>query len=298
LESDVKPWRIAATVCAVLLVSGWVVSAGGVTWADGVATTGGHFYLALGGSEAVGVQPTAAAPEGRPTDDGYAEDLVDAARSKWRDLALVRLGCPGETTTTMLEGGGRCRYVEGSQLAAAVAFVHQHPTTVLVTVDLGFNDIRPCLQNQVVDQGCVNRALDQVRTQLPQIVAALRAAGGPSLDIIGVGHYDPYLRSYLDGPSGRSFATQSLPVLTSLNEVMQAAYNAAGVPMADVAAAFSMTDTESTTLEGHGLVPWDVARTCALTWNCTPPPLGPNMHPNDDGYRTISGTIMDALLHR
>ena len=41
-----------------------------------------HFYLALGGSGSVGVQPTAAAPHGRPTDAGYANDLLVMERSR------------------------------------------------------------------------------------------------------------------------------------------------------------------------------------------------------------------------
>jgi hypothetical protein len=61
--------------------------------------------------------------------------------------------------------------------------------------------------------------------------------------------------------------------------------------MADVGAAFDMTDTAPTSLPGTGLVPRNVARTCALTWRCTPEPLGPNQHPNDAGYRVISEAI-------
>jgi hypothetical protein len=40
-----------------------------------------------------------------------------------------------------------------------------------------------------------------------------------------------------------------------------------------------------------GLVPQDVERTCSLTWNCTPGPLGPNPHPNDAGYQLIAQSI-------
>ena len=71
---------------------------------------------------------------------------------------------------------------------------------------------------------------------------------------------------------------------------MRAAYDEADIPMADVAAAFSMTDTTPTSLAG-ALVPRNVEQTCALTWQCTPGPLGPNKHPNDDGYEAISDAI-------
>ena len=65
---------------------------------------------------------------------------------------------------------------DASQLSRAVSFLRQHPSTVLVTVDVGFNDMVRCLAHHVVDEGCVDLALANVRTQLPQILAALRAA--------------------------------------------------------------------------------------------------------------------------
>ncbi len=86
-----------------------------------------------------------------------------------------------------------------SQLGLAVSFLRQHPSTVLVTVDVGFNDLVHCLGHHEVDEACVDLALANVRTQLPQILAALRAASGPKVHIVGVGHYDPYLVASLDG---------------------------------------------------------------------------------------------------
>jgi lysophospholipase L1-like esterase len=245
----------------------------------------------------VGLQPTAAIPQGQRTDDGYSDDLLDSLRSGGRDLRLVQLGCPGETTETMLNGGDTCGYAEGSQLAAAVSFLRQHPSTTLVTVDLGFNDVVHCMGHRghhAVDALCVAEALGNIRVQLPQIISALQSAGGPSLRIVGVGHYDPYLAAYRYGPAGELFATQSVDVITRLNATLRAAYLAAGIPMADVAAAFAMTDTTPTSLAGT-VVPRNVERTCDLTWECAPGPLGPNKHPNDDGYRVISNAISAVL---
>jgi lysophospholipase L1-like esterase len=252
------------------------------------------YYLALGGSDSVGLQPTAAIPHGQPTDDGYADDLLPSLRSRWDDLRLVEMGCPGESTETMLNGGDKCGYAAGSQLAAAVAFLHQHPSTVLVTLDVGFNDVVGCMGHHVVDASCVSLGLDNLRAQLPRIVATLRSAGAAPLRIIGVGHYDPYLAAYRDGPAGQAFARQSVDVITRLNEAMREAYNAAGVPMAEVATAFDMTDTTPTPL-GATVLPRNVARTCALTWECTPGPLGPNKHPNDAGYAAIGDAISTVL---
>jgi lysophospholipase L1-like esterase len=280
-------WRkaVAVGICLVGLLAGAAM----VAPAAG-ADQGPHYYLALGGSDSVGLQPTAAFPRGQRTDDGYADDLLDSLRSQWNDVTLVQMGCPGATTETMINGGPRCTYAAGTQLAAAVAFLREHPSTALVTLDVGFNEVVHCMGHEVVDEACISLALENIRTQLPRILVALQSAGGPDLRIIGVGHYDPYLAAYRNGRAGELFASQSVDVITRLNEAMRAAYDEADIPMADVAAAFSMTDTTPTSLAG-ALVPRNVEQTCALTWQCTPGPLGPNKHPNDDGYEAISDAI-------
>src|SRR5579862_5794875 len=83
-----------------------------------------QYYVALGDSLAVGSQPDAHGKTG-PTNKGYTNDLFDAEKPKLKNLHFINLGCPGETTTTMLEGGS-CNYAAGSQLAAAVQFLHAH----------------------------------------------------------------------------------------------------------------------------------------------------------------------------
>ncbi len=108
------------------------------------------FDLALGGSGSVGFQPTWGHTHGQPTSSGYAEDLAPHEASRWPGLTLVQIGCPGMTTQTMISGGGQCDYGAGSQLEAALAFLRAHPSTVLVTVDLGFNDLVPCLHHMEV----------------------------------------------------------------------------------------------------------------------------------------------------
>jgi lysophospholipase L1-like esterase len=256
------------------------------------------YYVAVGGSGSLGLQPTADHPHGRPTDAGYSDDLLATERSAWPDLRLVKFGCPGITTTAMLDGDDhRCHYAFGSQLADVVDFLHHHPSTVLMTIDLGFNDVTRCMEHERIDDACVDGALDTVHDQLTRITDTLRSAGEGDMHVVGVGHYDPYLGSYFDGPAGRAFADQSLDVLARLNRIMRAAYATAGVPMADVSAAFETTDTDATALDQRGPVPRDVARICALTWMCAPAPYGPNVHPNDSGYSIISRAIVNSLHH-
>jgi lysophospholipase L1-like esterase len=278
---------------AMVVLCGGVIGLGSAAQA---ADAGPHYYLALGGSDSVGFQPTEDVPHGAPTDEGYADDLLSTEQDRWPDLRLVQLGCPGETTLGMLDGGDRC-HASASQVSLAVAFLRQHPSTVLVTVDVGFNDVVHCMREREVDASCVELALSNVRTQLPQILAALRLAGGPTLHIVGVGHYDPYLASYLGGPAGKAFADQSLDVISRLNDALRSAYAAADTPMADVAGAFDMENSEPSALPNGELVPLDVARTCALTWQCVTGPLGHNKHPNAAGYRLISEAITDEVAN-
>lgn len=286
-------WRTVPIVVAIAV--GFMV---GGAWTAGradAAPAGPAFYLDVGGSASVGFQPTAASPHGQRTDSGYANDLVSKERATWPTLQLQEIGCPGATTVTMLEGGGHCAYPDGTQLATAVDFLREHPTTVLVTVDLGFNNMRSCIVNGQIDQQCVDQSVSLVGQQLPQILSALRAAGSPGLRIVGIGHYDPYLGSYLRGPSGRVLAPESLDAISLLDQALRSVYAADGIPMADVAGSFDTASTNPTMVSGVGMVPRDVARICTLTWMCTAKPYGPNQHPNDDGYRVISQAIVAAL---
>ena len=208
-----RPGRLRLAAVALLgasVVAG--IGLGGSTKAAAASAT--PWYMALGGSGSVGVQPTAASPRGAPTYAGYADDLLLRARAIWPGLQLVRLGCPGETTATMLDGGDRCYGAGTSQLSAALAFLHAHPTTRLVTVDLGFNDIRPCFMHESVDEACVSEGIATIDRQLPAVLSALRAATATPVAMLGVGHYDPYLADTLERPrrEARSPSRASTPL--------------------------------------------------------------------------------------
>ena len=62
------------------------------------------YYLALGDSLAQGVQPNAAGVSVM-TRDGYPDQVFAALHASRPGLKLVKLGCPGETTTSMINGG-------------------------------------------------------------------------------------------------------------------------------------------------------------------------------------------------
>ncbi len=292
-----NPGRLLHLTVRAVIVLGSLITFG-VSQADAIgapdATGGVAYYLALGGSGSIGFQPTVDHPKGQPTNMGYANDLLTLERVRWSGLQLVQLGCPGETTGKFLSEGDRCRPNGQTQLAQAVSFLQSHANTVLVTIDLGFNNIRTCLAYHVVNETCISQSLATIRQQLTEIVSLLRAAV-PSPRIVGVGHYDPYLRLQAKDVATRAFAQASIAVTERLNATLASVYSAAGVPMANVASAFAVANAVPTTLANGTAVPRDVVRLCALTWVCAAPPLGHNQHPNEDGYEVIAEAIADAV---
>ena len=275
-----------------------------------LAPSGRHgrpvYYVALGDSLSQGVQPaTPPLPPGVTlgqsieTDAGYANDLYAHYRRAFGGaLSLVKLGCPGETSTSMLTGAGSpCTYPQGSQLAAALAFISAHRSEVkLITIDIGANDIDGCPTATGISQSCVTQGFDTVGHNLPLILGALRKAAGRGTVIAGMNLYDPFLADYLTGTAGQQLATESVSLNESFNQLLGQNYRAFGAATADVQDAFSTTNfTTTAPLPGVGTVPLNVARICEWTWMCAPSPVGPNIHANANGYRHIAAAFERAI---
>ncbi len=244
----------------------------------------------------MGYQPTLSHPDGAPTSQGYANDIVAYEASHGVALQLTQLGCPGETTTTMLYGGDHCYPSGDTQLAEAIAFLEAHRDDQgLVTIDLGFNNVHRCLLGQSPQKACVESALDAVQGDLPTILTYLKSAAGPGVSFVGVGHYNPYLADALLGPSGQALALASTGVIDRLNDALASVYHSAGIPMADVANAFEYGRVVHQRTDGSNTVATGVTYACELTWMCQAAPYGPNMHPNDAGYATIAAAIEAQL---
>jgi len=286
-------------IIVVLLVALLVAFAAGPATAAPNASRGPRYYLSLGDSLSRGVQPDPAG-QNQPTDQGYADDLAKVGRLVLPQLQLVKLGCETEETTTSMLGGGRCAYANGAQLAEAEAFLRAHrDATVLVTLDIGANDLSRCINRATgaIDLACVQATFAQAPANLATIVARLRAAAGPRVPIVGMNFYDPFLAAWLQGPAGQALARLSVELVTQYNDLLEAAYQAAGMPVADVQAAFSTTDFDTlVTLAGVGQVPVNVARVCQWTWMCAPPPQGPNVHGRPEGYWVMAGAFVAALV--
>ncbi|MCD0483931.1 SGNH/GDSL hydrolase family protein [Streptacidiphilus sp. ASG 303] len=294
-----SPWRsavrlLAAAASAVVLTAGATAPAS----AHDGGRHGGHggdratYYVSLGDSLAAGYQPDVH----RDTDVSYTDRLYERLKKDDPRLVHVRLGCSGETTTSMIVGG-RCSYPgASSQLDAATRFLSEHRGRVrFLTVDIGANDIGGCLAGGAIDTACVSGGLDTVARNLPRITLGLRAAGGGAPRYAGMSYYNPYLALWLTGAAGQATARQSGPLQDRLTSLLTSEYRGTGFAVAAVGQAFSSGDFATTVqLPGVGGVPLNVARICQWTWECTP---YRDIHANPLGHQVIADAFA-AALHR
>jgi len=278
-------------LAAVAACSGSATSAG--THARAIPAS---YYLALGDSLAQGVQPdaTGASVETR---QGYPDQLYAALRPRHPGLRLVKLGCPGETTSTMIDGG-ICHYPGGSQLAAAVAFLRAHRGHVLLTtIDIGANDLEDCgsQSDPIKVLGCFVTDVPGAVSRLATIMARLRTAAGPSVRMVGMSYYLPALAQWRDGSSGQAIAKLIERLEAGYSDLLGHVYDKSDAKVANVFGAFDTGDFgDQVTLPGIGKVPRNVALLCRWTWECTAPPRGPNQHANAAGYGVIARAFGQA----
>jgi lysophospholipase L1-like esterase len=263
--------RLACALAVAAAAAGLLAAPASAASAGAPSARYTHYYLALGDSLAYGYQPT------HVTGQGYVDQLYAGLHARDRRLALQNLGCPGETTTSFLQGGvcGKT-----AQLDAALGFLRTHRVD-LVTITIGANDIDGCVRSGTLDQACALQGMATMAVDLPRIAGALRAAA-PRTTLVAMNYYDPFLAAYLTGPAGQTLAQQSLVVMHVFNGLISGTFRAAGFRLADVAAAFDTYD-----------LPADVAKICQWTWMCAPAPLGPDIHANQQGY----GVIAEAFRH-
>lgn len=265
-----------------------------------------RYYLALGDSLSQGQQPNLKGVTSN-TNEGYADDLYQHELKRVHNLQLVKLGCGGETTQSMITGKGNkfagfnhCHPAGGSQLAAAVKFLKAHHAkgeVPLVTIDIGANDVDNCVSaaNPV---SCAGTGTDQIATDLPKILAKIRKAAPKGTKLAGMNLYDPVLAGYF-APSSSSLnglATLSVALVKSINDTIAKADAANGFKTADVGDAFNTYVPFTTTVNWQGnQIPRAVATICAWTWACSTPPSGPNIHANKNGYLKIASVFEKVI---
>jgi lysophospholipase L1-like esterase len=227
-------------------------------------------YLAIGDSLAFGYQPDL------NYDDGYSNDLYSNLQGHGVS-AYANMGCPGETSVTMINGG--CPYAflrkypyVGAQLNAALAYLSYYAGHVSpVTLDIGANDLAPdintttCVVNTTKyasDLAILDANLTQVI--LPKLHNALMVNGRLTGDLLVMNYYDAYQNSC---PNTVSYTQQ-------INQHI--ANDIAGyATLVDVFDPFGGTTTPNPNL-------------CTYTWICS---VFHDIHATDKGYSVVASAF-------
>ncbi|MGH9918327.1 MAG: SGNH/GDSL hydrolase family protein [Nitrososphaerales archaeon] len=205
------------------------------------------YYLALGDSV--------------PVWDGansYPYQIDSHYSSSTPGLQVVDLAVSGKTTTTMLDDG---------QMAQAVSFLEQHPgATVLVTIDIGGNDLLPCVQaDSSVDVSCVEQTdTNVIAPNLQTILTKLRQAAGPTVPIYGMNYYDPFLGDWLAGGTEQAATVTGVSEIAAIDSFFKGVYAQFSNPIADVESAFDTTDLTDMVSSTWGEIPLAVDKACTL----------------------------------
>jgi lysophospholipase L1-like esterase len=289
MKTSLRLFVVVAMLGAVIV--GTVLPAG--------AASKSTYYVSLGDSAAAGLQPI-----GYGQTHGYADQLFDLVRSQFTQLRLMKFGCSGETTESLISGIGNpypCTYPSGSQLDEAAAFLRAHVGQVaFVTIDIGGNDaLVPCWDpgTGVFDQACVEVELSDIQANLAYIIQTLHAVA-PGVPIAGMSYWDFFLGYWVTGPDGQTLAQTDEQAIETLNDGLVSTYENEGAIVADVAgpAFFNTADfTDLVVTKEWGKVPVNVANDCTWTWFCAKSPHGPDIHPNTEGYGVIAAAF-EAVL--
>ena len=281
-------------VCALMIggVAGGILAAPG---AAAAATKSPTYYVSLGDSYSVGYQP------GLGATPGYTAVVANATR-----LKLVNFGCGGATTTSLVSSigcpdilphtGGAVLYPTTTQEAAAEAFLTAHRGHIgLITVSIGGNDVTSCA-TQANPISCVSTAVAGITKNVTSLAAALRAAAGPRVPLIGLTYPDVVLGAYVypkqPAPAAAiSLAKLSVVAFKSLiNPALTKAYATADGSLVDVTKATGayVPLTRTVRYRPYGTIPTAVASVCSLTWFCAQG----NIHATTKGYSLIGRLVV------
>ncbi len=246
----------------------------------GVASSPQSYYLALGDSITYGFQP--GHPKSTPPskfNTGYVDAFAARLRTIAPKIRVVNYGCPGESTTTFINGGcsgrrdvkGLHDAFKGEQLDAAVAFLRAHPGQVgPITLALYGNDLFELLDACKGKLACAEarapKAFAQYGSRLTSIVKRLQASS-PKSEVILIGGWNFNVEDLR--------ATDSL--FRSLNTTIGRVAASTKTHFADTFPVFNP----------KGSVAREKAKICALTFMCS----AGDPHPTNAGYRAIADVV-------
>jgi monoamine oxidase len=113
--------------------------------------------------------------------------------------------------------------------------------------------------------------------------------------MVAMSYYLPALAQWRNGLAGMALARLLALAAQGYNNLLTRIYHTFGVRVADVFGAFRTTDFGGqVAVPGLGTLPDNVAAICRWTWECAPPPRGPNQHANHAGYQVIARAFLRA----
>jgi lysophospholipase L1-like esterase len=263
-----------------------------------------RFYVALGDSLSVGVQPGPSGPSVN-TKQGYANQLAKLVGG----VKLVDFGCGRATTQSFIVGKRPCAPARNpgykntsaktAQLATAERFLKKNRSKIrFVTIDIGANDLQVCVKNGAIDLNCINQGIANIKKFAPKIAKGLRKAGGRRMPMAVSTLYDPFLQSWFNGSLGQAIAKASVDLAKNqVNPTISNAFKGQGFKVAKTDTAFKTYTpfSQTTSFRGRNDVPVAVATVCKLTHMCDPAPKGPNIHATKAGYAVMAKEFRKAL---
>lgn len=231
-----------------------------------------HYYIAAGDSLAFGYQPDLDWAHGYS--NYFYSNLKNHGEGDYDNYA-----CPGETTSTFINGGCPYSYLKkevyfGAQLPAVIDAIKDNAGNVSpVTLDIGANDLLGDIDTSnctisagwSTDLATVDTNL--TKTILPQIDAALTVNGQRTGDLLLMGYYDPY----------QNLCPNTVPYIEQINQHLQ--NDAQGYAIfVDVFDAFGGATTPNPNI-------------CNYTWMCS---SFNDIHARDAGYSVMAGAFEKA----
>jgi len=264
------------------------------------------FYVSMGDSLATGVQQDPETGIPYESDQGYPDQIYAMLKQRYPGLVHVRLGCGGETTTTMLEGGLCDHYRTGSQMGDAVKFFRDHrDRIVLATLNMAANDIAAsgciAIPDPAAAQACFMAALQKLAQDQSVMADKLTRAARGKFPIIAANLFNTYISYWIQGDMGKAVAMATNQLLPIVNhQVLGEVYAAYGIAVADMQVPFDSYnwDIVETGLPAPlDLLPANVAAVCRWSYACPAPGSGLpwDAHLNTEGYRVMAETFVAAF---
>ena len=267
----------------------------------GTAAAQSKPYLALGDSIPFGFNPLI--PLNTPNLLSFYYGYPQAVAQADPALSLANASCPGETSNSFInpaapdDGCHEWRAAlplfvtyssaAQSQIAYAVSFLRANPTTSLVTLTIGGDDLllleNTCAASSAdpaIIQNCelsgLGKVLANYAKNLTEIYLAIRITAHYRGPIVAVNYFSPDYHNVLETIS-----------LIELNGITQALTSAFGGKVADAFSAF-----QAASVVGGGL---PCAPNVGLAFPNPPPFTGCNVHPTKLGQQLMGNLVLQTL---